>query len=397
MMADVFRARKYLNGTLTDAVTGNSRSSRFSVVLTLFASLAALPGLAAAQSAPNPPDPFCVEASGCGSSGGGGSPEAKKWNPGHYMKPQGNHAQSDQSKYYSSVTSQLAKVDDSSEIRGALIGYAWGALEPSNGNYDWGPVYTHLNYLEARGKKLIVSVLIKCFGTDCGRLAPSDLTSEVYVTARQSPTSIVSVWKTENMDRYIRFMEAFAAEFDGHPALEMVLGAESTPSLGGETPANYSKGAYADQLKRMYSAQAEAFRSTNVIANVNFLGGEVSGLIEHAYQVGAGRGLPDLFDSNGSLVFRGECAGSDCGVRDYRGMIPHLGVISTPTLTGKHDTAVDSPDEIISYGLTNKLTHYAWVTNEGGEDSWSNIISAIESTNPDGHTACPTAYERGCN
>ena len=364
-------------------------------ILTLFIA----PAPANGQTTPEAPS-LCIEETGdCDSPGSPPVPvsaASKKWNPGHYLKPQGNHAQSDTKKYLSSISSQLAKVDDSPEIRGAIVAYAWGVLEPNLGNYDWAPVREHLDYLSARGKKLIVSINVKCFGTNCTNLAPSDLTSEVFVTERASPTSIIKIWEARNMDLYIALWQAFAAEFDGNPALEMVLGAESTPSLQGGSPANYTKGAYATELKRMYSAQAAAFGTTNVIANVNFLGGEVSGLIEYAYQVGAGRGLPDVFDSNGSFVFRGECAGNDCAVRDYRGLVPHIGVVSTPTLSGKHGAATGSPAGVLAYGAANKFTHYVWVSNESGEDSWSSIIDAIENTNPNAHTACPTAYTKGC-
>jgi hypothetical protein len=198
------------------------------------------------------------------------------------------------------------------------------------------------------------------------------------------------------MDLLIAFWQALAAEFDSNPALEMVYGSESTPSLQGGSPPNYTKAGYATQLKRMYAAQAAAFETTNVVANINYLSNQVSGLIEQAYQVGAGRGLPDIKDDPGSLVFRGECADKDCGVRDYRGLIPHFGIVSSPTLKGSHGTSTDTPAEVIAFGLANKFTHYSWVPSLSNEDSWANIILAIEGTTPNGHVACPTHYAAGC-
>ena len=362
-------------------------------IVVLVALIASVP--ASAQTTPEAPA-LCIEESGnCGSvvpvSAG-----AKKWNPGHYIKPQGNHSKADQADYYAAVTRQIASVNDSPEIKGALIGYAWGAIEPTTGNYNWDPIYTHLNYLSARGKKLMIMILVKCFHTDCTNLAPSDMKSEVFVTERSSPTSIVEVWEEKNMDVFITMMDALAAEFDDNPAVEMVMGTESAPSLQGSTPASFTSDGFATQLKRMYSAQAAAFKDTNVIGNVNFLGGQVSGLIEHAYQVGAGRGMADIFDSSGAFVFRGECSNKDCGVRDYRGLVPHLGIVSDPTLRGKHSPDTDTPAEVIAYGVANAITHYAWVGNESGEDSWPNVVAAIEAANPDGHTACPTVYSKGC-
>lgn len=401
MFVEIENAASKLNWNSCDGTDARSRCvgsawSLLAVIPLVF--IAATTAIA--QTVPEPPT-LCADASGnCGPANDPPPPPAsgsKKWNPGHYLKPQGNHAQGDTEAYLNSISTQIKKVEDSPEVRGATIAYAWGVVEPSLGNYNWEPIYRHLDYLAARGKKMILSINVKCFSTNCANLAPANLSGEVFVTPRQSPTSIIELWEDANMDAYIALWHALGDEFDGHPALEMVLGAESTPSLGGSTPAGYSTEIYADQLKRMYSAQAEAFPSTNVAANVNFLGKEVSGLIEHAYQVGAGRGLPDIFDSSGSFVFRGECTSSgDCGVRDYRGQVPHFGVVSTPTLRGKHSDKTDTPDEVINYGLDNAFTHYGWVTNEDGEDSWNSIIDSVESMNPDAHTACPRVYA-GCN
>ncbi len=348
-----------------------------------------------AQTTPKPPAQLCIDGtSSCNSSN---SAESKKWNPGHYLKPQGNHAQGDREKFYASVTSQLAKTADSPEIKGAQLTYSWGMVEPTVGNYDWGPIYRHLDYLSARGLKAIISINTKCFGNDCAGLAPSDLQSAVYVTPKNPPTLTMALWEERNMDLYIDLWVALAAEFDDNPAVEMVLGAESTPSLSGSSPATFTKPGYAAQLKRLYSAQAAAFQKTNVVANINFLSDEVSGLIEHAYKVGVGRGMPDIFDSTGSIVFRGECAGRDCGVRDYRGTLPHLGVASYQQLIGKFSADTDSPVETIVYGLDNKITHFTWVSNESGEDSWPNIVAAIEAASPDAYSSCPIAYAKGCN
>jgi hypothetical protein len=378
---------------------------RHAVGWTLFLVLAVLLTASAsanAQSVPEPPT-LCAEEDGdCGADGGdtgsGGdstSSVGKRWNPGHYLKTQGNHAQSDIEDYLVSIDNQLAKVNDSPEIRGAQVAYAWGVVEPSLGNYNWEPIYRHLDYLSARGKKMILSVHTKCFGTDCANLAPSNLSGEVFLTPN-GRTQTTELWEDANMDHYITLMQAVAAEFDDNPALEIILGAESTPSLRGASPPGYTREIYAAQLKRMYSAQAEAFKKTNVIANVNYLSEQVAGLIEHAYKEGVGRGMPDIFDSDGSLIFRGECEDKECGIRDYRGLLPHYGIASHQSLEGKFGTETDTPAETIAYGLDNKITHYAWVSAEPGEDSWEEIVSAIESTSPDAHTACPTVYT-SCN
>jgi hypothetical protein len=323
-------------------------------------------------------------------------PGLKKWNPGHYVKIQGNPSKSDRDGYISDVTRALRKVEDSPKILGAQVKYAWGVIEPSLGRYDWKPIYEHLNYLSARGKKLIITIDAKCFSTDCKNLAPAELASEVFLTPRDQPTQVIEIWEEENMNHLIALTRAMAAEFDGHPDVEMILSTESTASLQGGDPVNYTRAKYAAQLKRLYSAQAAAFKSTNVVANINYLSGQVADLMEYAYREGVGRGMPDVEESTGSLIFRGACDQYECGIRDYRGLVPHFGLVSSPTLRGRFGTYNDTPDDVINYGIENKITHYSWVAGEYDEDSWASIVKAIEAKNVTGHTECPKVYEKGC-
>ena len=364
----------------------------FAVFLLVFSSAAS------AQSLPGQPQQVCIEETGnCAAmsviSDNNG---LRKWNPGHYLKTQGNHSTGDKSGYVAKVMSQLSKTRISNAVRGAEVHYAWGMLEPRLGEYDWSPVYEHLNYLSSNGKRLIVMVSTKCFEDECGSLAPRELESQIHLSSKESATSVIEIWEPANMKHLISFWQAFAREFDGHPALEMVLGAESTASLNGDIPSGFSKDAYADRLKELYVAQAAAFKQTNVIANINFLSNQLAGLMEQAYQVNIGRGMPDTFDSFGTIIFRGECYELECGKRDYRGQVPHMAVVSYPTLSGRHGSNVDTPAEVIAYGLENKVTHFAWVGTMSGSDSWESIVSAVESMSPHAHMACPKRYNGTC-
>jgi hypothetical protein len=223
-----------------------------SVLVSACLVLLIVPAASIAQTKPLPPQSLCVEESAnCGQDNDDNSsnPAGKKWNPGHYLKVQGNSAQADREDYFSSVTRRFARLDDSALLRGAQVKYAWGMLEPSLGVYDWEPVYRHLEYLSDRGKKMILTIDTKCFSSDCTNLAPRDLSSEVFRTSRESPTSIVEIWEEKNMDLFIRFWRALGAEFDSHPDVEMIIGSESTASLAGEAPANFSKAEYARATK----------------------------------------------------------------------------------------------------------------------------------------------------
>ena len=376
----------------------NSRSNFQRLAKYIAALLLGFSSFAAAQSLPSQPQQLCIQETGdCAfMSIFSDDNELRKWNPGHYLKTQGNHATKNKSDYVASVTSQLAKTRISNSIRGAEVHYAWGMLEPRLGEYDWAPVYEHLNYLSGHGKKLIVMVSTKCFENDCGNLAPKELDSQIHVSSKESPTSVIEIWESPNMRHLIAFWQAFAEEFDGHPALEIVSGSESTASLNGEDPSGFSKSGYASQLKRMYIAQASAFKNTNVIANINYLSNQLAGLMEQAYQVKIGRGMPDTKDSFGSLIFRGDCYDEECGKRDYRGKVAHMAFVSYPTLSGRHGSDIDSPAEVIAYGLENKVTHFAWVGTMSGSDSWESIVAAVESTSPNGHVACPKQYDGAC-
>jgi hypothetical protein len=386
--------------TSTDSWSSNAASAGrpWSIKLALLIvalSPAFLPVTASGQSRPAAPDLICIE-----ESGGCNAPVVAangnvKWNPGHYIKTQGHHAQGDIADYVDAINRQLDKTGDSPEIRGAQIHYGWGMIEKSPGNYDFGPIRNHLEYLADRGKRMILVIDTKCFRSTCPTLAPADLMGEVFLTPRANPTHIVEIWEERNMSRLIALWRALGAEFDDHPALEMVLGSESAPSLQGGNPANYSRSEYAKQLKRMYVAQAEAFPRTNVVANINFLTNQLSGMMETAYQAGAGRGMPDIGNSNGSLIFRGQCKNSDCGVRDYRGLVPHLGIVSAPILS-EAEGETNSPDKAIDFGVANDITHYAWVSSMKGEDSWENILRAINTTFPNAHLTCPKVYQGRC-
>jgi len=375
------------------------RSLSPSVLVSACLVLLIVPVASIAQTKPLPPQSLCIEESAnCGQDNDDNSsnPAGKKWNPGHYLKVQGNSAQADREDYFSSVTRSFAKLDDSALLRGAQVKYAWGMLEPSLGVYDWETVYRHLEYLSARGKKMILTIDTKCFSSDCTNLAPRDLTGEVFRTSRETPTQIIEIWEAKNMDLFIRFWRALGAEFDSNPDVEMIIGSESTASLAGDAPAGFSKAEYAQQLRRMYTAQASAFDSTNIVAMVNFLSDEVSNLVEHAYTEGAGRGMPDVGDSDGTVIFRGDCVDKECGERDYRELVPHFGLISYSTLNGGHGTATDTPPEIIDFGMANRITHYSWISSGKNEDSWDNVIFEIESRVRTVHTACPRAYTNGC-
>ncbi len=330
-----------------------------------------------------------------------------KWHPGHYLKTQGNQAQSNQAAYLADVSDQITKTLASDMISGALVSYSWESLEPKLGQYDWSPIYKHLNYLAAHNKRLMILVQYKCFSNSCPDLAPAELqpkgscspapceSGDVWFSGR---AAIVEMWKPEVMDAYIAMLKAMAAQFDSNPNVEMIVTPETSPSLAGTHPPTYSIGALANQLERLYSALGGQWQKTMCMPLINYLGQKVSGLVEAAYQAGCAVGGPDVEDTAGNVVFRGGSMQGNNAVRDYRGLIPHMEVVSSPTLAGRNNSAADSPSKVLSWGAQNGVTHYVWVGTSSGEDSWSSIISTVEAQ--DQRTAalsCPTKYSNRCN
>jgi hypothetical protein len=311
-----------------------------------------------------------------------------KWNPGHYVRAHGGPSAGDQDLYWAGIQASLDNhVMDSDEFLGAYIIYSWGYLETDNGVYpNWSKVHEHLDWLAARGKRLLLAVEHKSYNNifDPEWVAPKNLENE---TEPHQAGLITGLWRPAVMDQYIAFMEAFAAEFDGHPALEQVSFVPET-AYGISAPsraADYSDAAYSTQLQRMYDAAALAFTQTTFTGGVNYIGDVEDELVEALYQNGQGRCGPDAHAVDGYDIF----IGTSPAVRDYRGTIPHRVIVSSPNLGGFSDIL---PLSNIQALLDNgSVTHAVWSlisSTPGGTKT--DIINWIETPGNETYQACPT-------
>ncbi len=327
-----------------------------------------------AQMSPRPPTGLCATGAACLSQDSSNVSVGKKWHPGHYVKTQGNHAPSKSGvqSYVNDVTRQLGYTTDSNQIRGALVSYSWGMLEPRRGQYDWSPVYRHLDWLASRGKRLLINVETKCFRTKCETLSPQNLQAENITT---NSGFIAPIWRRHVMDQLIAFSNAFAAEFDNHPYVEMVgVGGESCPSFGGvKVPKDYSHKTYANELMRLQNAQSKAYRRTHVHQMINCdPGQQFAAVLESAYQRNLARSSPDSHNDPGAMLFRGR----NGAVRDYRGRMPHLTYMSQPNLGGKDSLLPMS--NVVRQVNDLGITHIAWITTSKSPN-WKGIVSVLES------------------
>ena len=326
-----------------------------------------------------------------------------KWHPGHYLKQQGKPTQVDQAAWQAKILQDLdTYVNDDVLILGAHVGFGWGALNPTGSTYNWSIVYAVLDWMVANNKYLLAQIQSKNFSTSKGLEAPADLAAQIIPT---NTGWTAALWRNgtagfpDVMARYITFWQAFIAEFDSHPNLEIFVPTESSPSLGSAAPGDYSSGQYGDELRRMYNAIAPDAVKTNIAANINNLGtnaaDEVPSLLETAYQLGMIHATPDAKETVGYKARRQEQTYTVPVTRDYRSIMGFLTVYS-------NDVAVQGggtlPHAVIEAEQLHKTTHLSWIPPNTISSQWdpgtNSILDAINadplltSTCPDKYSSC---------
>lgn len=328
----------------------------------------------------------------------------KKWNPGHYIKPQGDPFDgTTQSAFLSAMSSQLSnQAEQIPEFKGIMFPCPWGWLNPNGSTMDLNFLTQMSNQAKSQNKQWSVLVHYKSFlwlnnkppdPLDPKTVeAPSDLIASKV--AQHNQGYIAHLWEPAVMDRFIDCLEAIAAAFDDDPSFESILLPEAVPSFGGiGSPAGYDIDEYALELQRCYEAMAAAFTRTNVIPQINSLSNQVTELFEKAFDLRIGIGAPDSRETPGWSFFAGgntnpeDPQDGEQAPRDYRGQLARAGTISTSTF-GK--TGRTEP-QVITFMQEQKVTHYQWITSNGKGYTWTGIKNAIQA-NPTVHTACPTRY-----
>ena len=308
-------------------------------------------------------------------------PPPLKWHPGHYLKAGSTDGNS----------SEIRRVIDSPRILGVDVLYYWAQLEPTKDAYDFSAIDTDLDWLKARGKRLVVSLMDRRFDTSSNSgIVPEYLKGDLY---RTTTGFGVALWRPAVMDRYIALTRALCARYDNEPYFEILrVPNESSPSVSGAmVPSDYTRAALANQLKRLFAAAKDSCTRTIVVASVNNLSGEEEGLINAAYELPIAFGSPDAIDDMGHRIFAGENSTSF----DYRGRIAHYTIASSPVLGGKDNNG--PAINVIKWAQTNKVTHLSWVPwQESAGNTWPDILSAIAAS-PNLYTACPRAYTQGCD
>lgn len=403
MMAEIQNVDRHISRIVSDlgqavGQTGIVRSSLFIVMMTLFIAPAS------GQGTPEAPTLCIDDSGGCGSVVIG-APGSKKWNPGHYLKTQGQPAQSNQTGYITSVLSSIdANMDDNAIIIGAHVGLAWGSLNPVGSTYDWTQLDQVIDRIASSNKYLILQVQTKSFGSATGFEIPSDLSAQMATT---NSGQIAALWRDgtggfpDVMGRYITFLTALAEQYDGHANLEIVLPVESAQSFGGTAaPTDYSNAKMAEQLDRLYTAMALEFIDTNFASNLNSLGGtgsdnQIPSLLERSYQLGILTGGPDAKQTIAYTAYEGTATGPVAVTRDYRTQMGVIYAVSQDVMGATPGDNDQDPPEVIDAEQAHQTTHLSWIPSLTGDKSWSSIITALLADTA-WNNACPDNYAAGC-
>jgi hypothetical protein len=332
-----------------------------------------------------------------------------KWHPGHYVRSDVGQTTA------TLVAADLAAVNSSAAVKGLVVHYNWVDLEPTRDNYQPGidRINGHLAQLPST-KRLILKIRDRSFGTvPVQFILPPYLASEPgggggWIAKPNNTGFLAKIWLAPIMDRLIALHRALALAFDTHPRVELVVVVEeSSPGNGVNSTdfPDYSRTAYATQLKRCATAAAQNWTHTNLVASSNFLSGEISGLIAHYNSVSVGHGGPDVpppphAETTAGQVWRGLATDPSGGTPiSYLESAPCAYVAaSTPyTTTGAKDTkpggAGYTAQEFFDHAYNALHVNYLmWVRRESGSAPWTSGISPVIAANPTLRETPPSRY-----
>ncbi|MGA2399060.1 MAG: hypothetical protein ABSG30_13480 [Steroidobacteraceae bacterium] len=396
---------------------------------------------------PNPPPQVCVNGK-CVVTGdpppvtSSGPQGPIKWNPGHYM--------ASYSKIYpgstiSTVQRELDDLNNQDAVLGFRMYITWGAMEPTQGKYDFSvidAIRTRLETAYNKPKRLVVYLILynpSALGTNDGGIVPLYIQQGQNYSA--SPVAGSYGWWGANsngnstgmyapalytqpvMDRLIALVQALGQHLDGDPYVEAVefnedaTVAQCASNNGTNTDPSYSDAAWLTQLQRLLTATTAAFPHTNVIMDNSWFNRPASAVALQQWML-ANRIAPGTSDS------WGQSALSNYGLSVLSdGMQTYLGVdANAPTVDLRPKTramiAVEGPDIFGSYfgtkggpwtpldilnaaNQTYFASHVFWTHLFGTEyfrgspvplaAKWPNLAATL-SANPLTHTAYPANY-----
>jgi hypothetical protein len=309
---------------------------------------------------PNPPPEVCVNnkcsttkvATPPAPTGPSGS---VKWNPGHYMA---SNSILSPSSTVATVQSEMDDIANYDNIIGYRVFITWGALESSQGVYNFSVLDAVLNRLKthyAHPKHMVVVVLPGYFSgawqSGDGRAVPLYIQQNSAYGA--SPVSGSYGWWGQNsrgastgaytaalfrpavMNRYIAMIQALAAHYDSEPYFEAFMFQENA-WMGGlwSGAPDLSTAGGLTQFESMLSAAVTAFPHTSVIMENTWWGDPSTTQNLELWMVNH-RVAPGTADTVGQTAFNMGYATSAMGLN--WGLQAYLGITySGPNATSNY-------------------------------------------------------------
>lgn len=416
-------------------------SNRRILLLAVVGLFACMPAFGQTSAKPTAPRELCVDEACTPSPTEAPSQGAMKWHPGHYVSfipslyPTSNFKESNPTTL-AQILTFIDRIAAEPTITGIQVFGYWGEFEGSRpGDYSAG--FATMDAILARAalrkKRVMLSIMTTVFGgygSDWTFAFPAYLVQPQRGGTDAAGTYGISVlnvnmdglqsrvWQQATSDRLIAMKKAYGARYDSHPNFEMIAIGETSVNLTVGTD-GYSFAALDAQLKRQLTEIRKAFPTTAVRLNANFYFSDNNAisLVNHAGNLSISVGGPDVLPKQ-RIQANQAFTGALSGATDWRGIVPFVAEVQSPSLGGKEGTytneqlylAAMQGVSTASNGATGSGTaefravqpqYFVWYYNTwsgGPEQQWNTgTLPFIRSINGAVHsTACPKGYVRGC-
>jgi hypothetical protein len=224
-----------------------------------------------------------------------------KWNPGHYIQLNAKAGDF-------LVENTFKEISTLPNVRGVQTRYAWTALEPSKGIYDFSQIDKHVAWAQAYNKRLAIMISTKAFSAG-GQAVPDYMRTAAYeygtykITIDGKDTVGTEDTTGENMalynnavrDRLIALTQALGRRYNASNVLEAVAFNETAMGQAVTPLTSAQKQSWFNNLAIVNAATRKAFPNTVVMQFVNFPRAYTVGLVDSMMVNGTALGGPDTF------------------------------------------------------------------------------------------------------
>jgi hypothetical protein len=323
----------------------------------------------------------------------------------------------------------------------AVVGYrmliTWGALEPTQGNYDFSAIDATLQRLKTSyNKPKHLVIMLWQYGQHA--LSPGGGPGTIPLYIQQdpkygaSPVSGSYGWWGQSangvstglyapalyyapvMDRFIALVQALGQHLDNDPYFEAVFFQENSTIVGAATSwaprdPHYSDDAFLTQSERLLTAATAAFPHTSVIMGNSWLFGQSATvalqewMLPHRIATGSADSFgQSAIDAKGTQIL-------SWSLRSYVGDSGFGGVDMRPKMAAMMDVESGdindsfqneggpwaAPDIIQAMNKTYRATHVFWTRMTGSgtrpEAQWTTVAAAC-AAHPLTRTGYPANY-----